>query len=57
QAFKSPSLLGRQGKISQLGGEFVLGPGNVCSFASRMQHTEDHVEVAELLKEAGIEST
>ncbi|KAI4520279.1 hypothetical protein K525DRAFT_286194 [Schizophyllum commune Loenen D] len=41
QAFKNPSLLGKQGKISQLGGEFVLGPGNVCTFASRMKHTED----------------
>ncbi|KAL1690986.1 AhpC/TSA antioxidant enzyme-domain-containing protein [Schizophyllum commune] len=54
QAFKNPSLLGKQGKISQLGGEFVLGPGNVCTFASRMKHTEDHVEVDELLKHAGI---
>ncbi|TRM64526.1 AhpC/TSA antioxidant enzyme-domain-containing protein, partial [Schizophyllum amplum] len=54
QGLKQPALLGRQGNISQLGGEFVLGPGNVCTFASRMQHTEDHVEVAELLKQAGI---
>ncbi|KAL1713104.1 AhpC/TSA antioxidant enzyme-domain-containing protein [Schizophyllum commune] len=54
QAFKNPSLLGKQGKISQLGGEFILGPGNVCTFAARMKHTEDHVEVDELLKHAGI---
>ncbi|XP_006453768.1 hypothetical protein AGABI2DRAFT_147179 [Agaricus bisporus var. bisporus H97] len=51
---KNPNLLGKQGNISQLGGEFVFGPGNVCSFASRMQHTEDHVEVDDLLKAAGV---
>ncbi|KAJ3574268.1 hypothetical protein NP233_g1869 [Leucocoprinus birnbaumii] len=45
-----PNLIGKSGNISQLGGEFILGPGNVCSFASRMQHTEDHVEVEDLLK-------
>lgn len=36
-----PSLIGKNGNISQLGGEFIFGPGNVCSFASRMRHTED----------------
>lgn len=46
----NPRLIGKQGNISQLGGEFILGPGNTCSFASRMQHTEDHVEVDDLLK-------
>ncbi|PPQ82516.1 hypothetical protein CVT26_013011 [Gymnopilus dilepis] len=52
---KHPSLVGKNGNISQLGGEFIFGPGNTCSFASRMVHTEDHTEVADLLKEAGIE--
>jgi len=51
---KNPSLIGKQGKISQLGGDFILGPGNQCLFASRMQHTEDHVEVVELMKSAGV---
>ena len=53
----NPGLIGKQGNISQLGGEFILGPGKLpiyyqfldsnvfsgcrCSFASRMQHTED----------------
>ncbi|KAG5726143.1 hypothetical protein E4T56_gene2502 [Termitomyces sp. T112] len=52
---KHPNLLGKQGNISQLGGDFVLGPGLICSFAWRMQHTEDHVEIAELLEKAGVE--
>lgn len=38
---KNPSLIGKQGKLSQLGGDFIFGPGNTCSFASRMRHTED----------------
>ncbi|PBK87150.1 hypothetical protein ARMGADRAFT_939327 [Armillaria gallica] len=52
---KSPSLIGRQGNISQLGGDFVFGPGKECTFASRMQNTEDHVEVSELMKYAGVD--
>ncbi|KAF9225106.1 hypothetical protein BS17DRAFT_750569 [Gyrodon lividus] len=52
---KNPSLIGKQGNISQLGGEFIFEPGPKCTFASRMQHTQDHVEVAELMKAAGIE--
>ncbi|CAL1693844.1 unnamed protein product [Somion occarium] len=47
--------IGKQGNISQLGGEFILGPGNQCSYASRMQHTEDHVDVADLMREAGVQ--
>ncbi|KAK0188304.1 AhpC/TSA antioxidant enzyme-domain-containing protein [Armillaria mellea] len=52
---KSPSLIGKQGNISQLGGEFVFGTGKECIFASRMQNTEDHVEVSELMKHAGVD--
>ncbi|KAJ3506929.1 hypothetical protein NLJ89_g6590 [Agrocybe chaxingu] len=51
---KNPTLIGKQGNISQLGGEFIFGPGNTCSFASRMKHTEDHIEVTDLMKEAGV---
>ncbi|KAF8621933.1 hypothetical protein AX15_007396 [Amanita polypyramis BW_CC] len=40
---KHPNLIGKQGNISQLGGDFILGPGRSCSFASRMQHTEDRM--------------
>ncbi|TFK66430.1 hypothetical protein BDN72DRAFT_961750 [Pluteus cervinus] len=54
---KNPTLLGKQGNLSQLGGEFVLGPGPTCTFAYRMQHTEDHTEVADLLKAAGVTPT
>ncbi|KAJ7772059.1 AhpC/TSA antioxidant enzyme-domain-containing protein [Mycena maculata] len=52
--FKIPSLIGKQGNMAQLGGDFVLGPGNTCSFAHRMQHTEDHIEVVDLMKAAGV---
>ncbi|EMD31125.1 hypothetical protein CERSUDRAFT_69555 [Gelatoporia subvermispora B] len=51
---KSPQHIGKQGNISQLGADYILGPGQECTFASRMQHTEDHVEVAELMKHAGV---
>jgi len=53
---KNPLLIGKQGHLSQLGGDFILGPGNQCSYASRMQHTEDHAEVADLLQAAGVAS-
>ncbi|KAF8263793.1 AhpC/TSA antioxidant enzyme-domain-containing protein [Lactarius quietus] len=51
---KNPSHLGKQGNISQNGGDFVFGPGSSCSYSSRMRHTEDHVEVPELMKAAGV---
>jgi len=53
-AFKMGKFLGA-GDIKQLGGEFVLGPGNTCSYARRMQNTRDHTEVKELMKLVGIE--
>ncbi|KAF8636749.1 hypothetical protein AX16_010953 [Volvariella volvacea WC 439] len=46
---KNPGLIGKQGNPSQVGGEFVFGPGLKCTFASRMKHTEDHTEVADLI--------
>ncbi|KAI0294884.1 hypothetical protein B0F90DRAFT_1811576 [Multifurca ochricompacta] len=72
---KSPSHIGKQGNISQNGGDFVFGPGMhliaisstahtrltmasplglACSYSSRMKHTEDHVEVADLMKAVGV---
>ncbi|KAI0707772.1 AhpC/TSA antioxidant enzyme-domain-containing protein [Earliella scabrosa] len=53
-ASKTPTLIGKQGNISQNGGEFIFGPGETCTFASRMRHTEDHVEVDDLMKAAGV---
>ncbi|KAF8228360.1 hypothetical protein L208DRAFT_1291813 [Tricholoma matsutake] len=50
-----PTQIGKHGNISQLGGEFIFGPGKQCSFASRMQHTEDHLEIPDLMKVANIE--
>ncbi|KAL4068852.1 AhpC/TSA antioxidant enzyme-domain-containing protein [Scleroderma yunnanense] len=52
---KNPSLIGKQGNISQLGGEFVFNSDLTCIFAHRMKHTEDHLEVPELLQVAGVE--
>jgi len=50
------SLLGKQGNMAQLGGEFIMGPGNQCDFAHRMQHTEDHAEISELLEKSGLQN-
>ncbi|KAF9793154.1 AhpC/TSA antioxidant enzyme-domain-containing protein [Thelephora terrestris] len=54
RAVTHPKNIGRQGNISQLGGDFVFGPGPQCSFAHRMQHTEDHIEIAELIQLLGL---
>jgi len=51
---KNPSFIGKNGNISQLGGEFIFSPGPQCTFASRMKHTEDHTEVSELMKQASV---
>ncbi|KAI0807773.1 AhpC/TSA antioxidant enzyme-domain-containing protein [Fomes fomentarius] len=51
---KTPQFIGKQGNISQNGGEFIFGPGETCTYASRMRHSEDHVEVDELIKQAGV---
>ncbi|KAF7362298.1 Thioredoxin-like protein AAED1 [Mycena venus] len=51
---RDPSLIGKQGNFGQLGGDFVFGPGNQCTFAHRMQHTQDHIEVKDLMKVAGV---
>jgi len=53
-ALNKPTYIGKQGNLKQLGGDFIFGPGNSCSFASRMQHTEDHIEVSELIAAAGV---
>ncbi|KIM57773.1 hypothetical protein SCLCIDRAFT_1120718 [Scleroderma citrinum Foug A] len=52
---KNPLLIGKQGNISQLGGEFVFDSDLTCTFVHRMKHTEDHAEISELLQVAGIE--
>lgn len=53
---KNPRFVGRVGNFAQLGGDFVFGPGPKCTFASRMRHTEDHIEVSELIQHLGIEA-
>ncbi|KLO15810.1 hypothetical protein SCHPADRAFT_870601 [Schizopora paradoxa] len=51
---QNPLSIGKQGNISQLGGDFVFGPGIQCSYARPMKHTQDHIEVADLMAAAGI---
>jgi len=46
-----PSSWGKQGNLSQNGGDFILGPGNTCSLAHRMRHSTDHMDFEDLLKE------
>ncbi|CAE6443463.1 unnamed protein product [Rhizoctonia solani] len=52
RALKMP--LASSGDIKQLGGEFVLGPGLNCSFASRMHTTRSHTPIRDLLQAAGV---
>ncbi|KAG8903290.1 hypothetical protein FRB99_003475 [Tulasnella sp. 403] len=48
------AFAGRYGPIAQLGGDFILGPGNVCDYAHRMRNTMDHVEVVDLMALADV---
>ncbi|KAI0661799.1 hypothetical protein C8Q70DRAFT_911040 [Cubamyces menziesii] len=41
------------GDATQLGGEFVLGPGLSCSFAHRMTTTRSHAPILDVLMAAG----
>ncbi|KAJ7217785.1 AhpC/TSA antioxidant enzyme-domain-containing protein, partial [Mycena pura] len=43
------------GEISQLGGEFVMGPGVTCSWAHRMRYTRDHVSILKVVEAAGVD--
>ncbi|KAH7342098.1 AhpC/TSA antioxidant enzyme-domain-containing protein [Rhizoctonia solani] len=52
RALKMP--LANAGDIKQLGGEFILGPGLNCSFASRMHTTRSHTPIRDLLQAAGV---
>jgi len=51
--FQSPTHIGKQGNMGQLGGDFVFGPGQQCTFAHRMIHVEDHTDREILLTKAG----
>jgi len=44
----------KYGNITQLGGEFIFGPGQQCSFAHRMEHRQDHIEVDDLMEQADL---
>ncbi|KAH9945811.1 AhpC/TSA antioxidant enzyme-domain-containing protein [Epithele typhae] len=51
---KNPAIATKGGPSAQNGGDFVFGPDQSCIFAHRMEHTEDHVEVEDLMKAAGV---
>lgn len=42
------------GDLSQLGGEFVLGPGLECTYAHIMQTAKDHAPFEDVLRAAGV---
>ncbi len=46
--------LGNPGKLTQLGGEFIIGPGLRSDFAHRMTNTSNHTEAPEILRLAGV---
>ncbi|KAJ7594020.1 hypothetical protein C8J56DRAFT_776337 [Mycena floridula] len=48
-------LLKNAGEISQLGGEFILGPGLQASFAHRMRYTRDHIPILDVVSHAGVD--
>ncbi|KAG8970210.1 hypothetical protein FRC03_010400 [Tulasnella sp. 419] len=56
EGLKQPvaSLTGKAGNWAQLGGDFILGPGDVCDYAHRMRHTMDHIEISDLMRIADI---
>ncbi|KAJ7747366.1 AhpC/TSA antioxidant enzyme-domain-containing protein, partial [Mycena metata] len=43
------------GDISQLGGEFILGPGITCSWVHRMKYTRNHVPILQVVEAAGVD--
>ncbi|KAL0575597.1 hypothetical protein V5O48_006382 [Marasmius crinis-equi] len=45
----------KHGDISQLGGEFILGPGNECNFSHRMRYTRSHLPILDIVEEAGVD--
>ncbi|KAG8942881.1 hypothetical protein FRC04_003456 [Tulasnella sp. 424] len=57
EGLKQPinAMTGRYGPIPQLGGDFILGPGNVCTYAHRMKNTMDHLEVHDLMALAEVQ--
>ncbi|KAG8983308.1 hypothetical protein FRB90_006134, partial [Tulasnella sp. 427] len=56
EGLKQPinAVTGRYGPIPQLGGDFIMGPGNVCTYAHRMRNTMDHLEVHDLMALADV---
>ncbi|PVG01731.1 hypothetical protein CPB86DRAFT_781105 [Serendipita vermifera] len=44
----------KMGNFAQNGGDFVLGPGLDVVYAHRMKNTQDHAEIEEVMKAAGV---
>ncbi|KIM32201.1 hypothetical protein M408DRAFT_20524 [Serendipita vermifera MAFF 305830] len=51
---KNIGLFSKAGNITQNGGEFILGPGLHVTYGRRMRNSQDHVDVPELMQEAGV---
>ena len=50
-------LFERAGDTSQLGGEFILGPGvNECAYAHRMRTTRSHTPILDVVTASGIQT-
>ena len=47
--------LGNPGDLKLLGGEFILGPGQQCSFTHRMVTVRGHLDIARILGQAGVD--
>lgn len=45
------------GDLKLLGGDFILGPGNNCSFTHRMVTTRGHLDLPRILTQAGCDMT
>ncbi|KAH7103334.1 AhpC/TSA antioxidant enzyme-domain-containing protein [Auriculariales sp. MPI-PUGE-AT-0066] len=49
-----PTVIGKQGKLDQLGADLILGPGQTCHYTRRMKNTQDHTPVTDLMSLAGL---
>jgi len=54
EGFKHLTSVTKVGNFSQLGGDFVLGPGLHVTYAWRMRNSQDHIEVVDLMQHAGV---
>ncbi|KIM32203.1 hypothetical protein M408DRAFT_326845 [Serendipita vermifera MAFF 305830] len=53
-ALKNIGLFSKSGNVAQIGGDLVIGPGLHVTYGRRMRNSQDHVDVPELMQEAGV---